>query len=89
MTQEKIKFKASETELIITIPVKLLIHVTENHPEAPATISDNHAFAEAVAFELEDGLGDQDGGNTGFQNLIEAAILAVVEYGHDYTSLKE
>jgi len=84
-----IEFKKDAENLVITIPVSLLKWAAENNSETPMIVKDENAFAEKVMFELEHNLGSNESGLSGFQELLDMAMIEVVESGEECVDLKE
>lgn len=86
---KKITFKKDEKNITITIPIKLLKWAGEHHPEDPIIVHDEQQFAEKVMFELENNLGSVESGYSGFEELLDEAMLEVAQGGYDFVDLKE
>ncbi len=68
-----------------------MIFAGRHHPETPLKIKskDKHLFAKEVMFELEHNLGQIESGHSGFEELLDEAMLEVAESGHDFVDFKE
>jgi hypothetical protein len=84
---EKIEFKITGEVIAITVPIDILTQAAERNPEVLMTVKDKNTFAEKAMFELEHNLGSVESGLTGFQELLDRAIIAVVENGEDCVEL--
>ena len=89
MSSNKIVFTKDENNIVITIPIPLLKWAGENHPTDPIIVKDEQQFAEKVMFELEHNLGSTESGHSGFEELLDEAMLEVAEGGYDFVDLKE
>lgn len=74
---KKIQFKNDSEKITITIPSGLLIWAAEHNPEIPMKVLDKNKFVKQVMFELKNNLGAAETGLTGFQELLDEAILEV------------
>ena len=81
--KEQINFKLTEECIIIKIPVSLLKQVAERNPENPLIVLNAKELADKVMFELEYNLGSVESGLTGFQELLDTAIIEVATNGED------
>lgn len=89
---EKIIFKKDEEKITITIPVKLLKHIADNNPEEDIKVIDEQKFADKVAYELEhccESSNGKESGMTGLEELVDRAIMEVVESGDPCVDLIE
>lgn len=84
-----ITFKTDKSGITIRIPKGLISHVAKHHPETPLKVLNSSDLMQKVAFELEHNLGGNETGLTGFQKLMDTAIVAVVENGEDCVEFKE
>ena len=89
MSNNKIVFTKDENNIVITIPIPLLKFAGENHPTDPIIVKDEQQFAMAVMEELEHNLGSVESGHSGFEELLDEAMLEVATSGHDFVDLKE
>ncbi len=87
--ETEILFTKDTESILITIPVSLIKWAAENHGEYPMEIKDANAFAEKVMFELEHNLGAVESGLTGFQELLDKAMIEVAESGEDFVDFKQ
>jgi len=76
---DTINIKEYQDKIVITIPVSLLKFAAENNPEIKMTVVDEKTFRSKVMFELANNLGSNETGLTGFQELIDEAIIKVAE----------
>ncbi len=83
----RLDFKTDLGNIVITIPFSLLKWAAENNSETPMVVKDEQAFAEKVMFELEHNLGSYESGLSGFQQLLDTAMLSVVEGGYECVEL--
>lgn len=88
MSNNEIVFTKDENNIVITIPIQLLKWAGENNPADPIIVKDEQQFAMAVMEELQNGLGSAESGLTGFQKLLDEAMLEVAIGGHDFVDLK-
>lgn len=88
MSNNEIVFTKDENKIVITIPIPLLKWACENNPADPIIVKDEQQFAMAVMEELQNGLGSAESGLTGFQKLLDEAMLEVAIGGHDFVDLK-
>ena len=84
----KIDFNKDEKNLVIKIPIDLLTFAAENHPEWPLIIHDQDKFVNGILFALEYDLGTPEDGLSGFENLLDEAIMYIAEGGEDYVDFK-
>lgn len=85
-----IKFTRNRQNLIISIPIKTLKIVADDHPELQdEQIFNKSILADDVLYELQHNLGANESGLTGFQELIDEAILAAYEGGSEAWSEPE
>lgn len=86
---KQIKFKKTDEDLVITIPVGLLKWASENNPNFPVLVKNEQEFAQKVLFELEHNLGSDETGLTGFQILLDKAVEKVATNGEDCIEIIE
>ncbi len=84
----KIRVKITERYLVIEIPKDTLIFAAENNPDLPIKIIDRSAFVSEMARELEDGLGLNESGYTGLEELLDKGISELFESGSDSMEYK-
>ena len=84
-----IQFLKDDNNITIVIPIAVLVKAGRLHPETPLKIKDKQAFAKEVMFELENNLGAVESGHTGFEELLDLAMMEVAESGHDFVDFKE
>jgi uncharacterized protein YjbK len=84
-----IQFKNEGGKIVITIPNSLIKWAAENNPETPMIVNDEDAFAKKVMFELKHNLGSDESGLTGFQKLLDEAMIAVLENGDESVEFNE
>lgn len=89
MSTETITFLQTEDNIIIRIPLDLLCFAAENNPDSPLIINDREQFAHEVAFQLEHNLGKIESGLSGFKELLDTAIIEVLESGHPSVDFDE
>lgn len=80
-------FTKDENNIVITIPIPLLKWAGENHPEDPIIVKDEQQFAQAVMFELKHNLGSTESGHSGFEELLDEAMLQAATSGHDFVEV--
>lgn len=85
----KVTFKKDAKNLVITIPISVLKRAAKHHPESPMVVKDGDAFSEKVMFELEHNLGSMESGLSGFEELLDRAMIEVVESGEECVDLVE
>lgn len=88
MTKE-IKFKKDDKNIIITIPIDLIEHATNNHPDGDMLVINKHQLAQEVLNQLEHRLRDDDTGLTLLQELLDKAIIGVCEDGSECIEFKD
>jgi len=86
---KEIQFKKDAENIVITIPIGVLKWAGEHHPESPLIVKDENVFAEKVMFELQHNLGSMESGLSGFQELLDNAMLKVAESGEECVDLAE
>jgi uncharacterized protein YjbK len=86
---KEIQFKKDAKNIVITIPIGVLKWACEHHPESPLIVKDENVFAEKVMFELQHNLGSMESGLSGFQELLDEAMLEVAESGDECVDLVE
>lgn len=84
-----IQFFNDSENVLITIPVSLLKHAAENNPETQMIVKDENAFADKVIFQLKNNLGSIESGLTGLNELLDKAMIAVLENGSECVDFKE
>lgn len=89
MEKKLIAFKTDKSGITIRIPKGLISYVAKHNPETPLRVLDSSVLMNKVAFELEHNLGDNETGLTGFQKLMDAAIMSVAENGEECVEFKD
>ena len=74
MTKQKLYAARTQTDVYA---------ITEEMKEAARKRYNEQAFAEKVMFELEHNLGRNESGLSGFQELLDTAMIEVVESGEE------
>ena len=86
---KQVKFKKTDKDLVITIPIGVLKWASENNPEFLLVVKNEQEFAGKVLFQLEHNLGSDESGLTGFQILLDKAVEEVATNGDDCVEIIE
>lgn len=85
----KIQFENDSKNIVITIPISLLVWAAKYHPESPMIVKDEDTFSKKVMIELEHNLGSMGSGLSGFQELLDDAMIEVAENGEECVDFVE